>query len=252
MYTHMYTHLPAWVLLVYKCGFAVVACGLVLLRARARSRSFALGVAAALAAAPVVRNFADLRSQMLSFVLLAALFLALDAHREGRARWLPWVLPPGFVLRVNLHGAFLVAAIFLVLFLWVGGEAIHPWWTRDRESPPAFPVGPLALSTLLSLLCVGLNASGFEAYSHPFWVLGHPKVMKYVTEWYAANFSNLAMRAFEYLLLATLGAAVVARGRSRLRLGEALVLVAAALARKPAWKSVLTGPVERVFVRRED
>ena len=222
----VYTHLSSWALVAYKCGLGAVACGLVLLRGRARSGSFALGVAAALAAAPVIRNYADLRPQMLSFVLLAALFLALDAYRRGRWKWLPWALPPGFALWANLHGGVIVGALLLVL--WVGGEAVHQWWTGDRESPPAFPVGPLALSTLASLFCVALNPNGFSTYVYPFWVLGHPTVMSHVTEWYAPDFHNPAMRAFELLLIATLGAAAVARGRSRLRLGEALVLVAAA------------------------
>jgi hypothetical protein len=193
-----------------------------------RSESLALGLAAALATSQVVRNYADLRPQMLSFVLLAALFLALDAYREGRWRWLPWALPPCFILWVNLHGGFIVGAILLVL--WVGGEAVHQWWTGDRERPPAFPIAPLAVGTLVSLLGVGLNPNGFQAYAYPFWVLGHPKVTQYVAEWHAPDPHNPAMRAFTLLLLATLGAAAIARGRARLRLGEALVLVAAAYA----------------------
>ena len=50
----------------------------------------------------VLRNYADLRPQMATFVLLAALLLALDLYRDRRLPRLPWLLPPLLDCRASL------------------------------------------------------------------------------------------------------------------------------------------------------
>jgi hypothetical protein len=215
----LFTSLPNWVLLLYKCGLATLACALVLVRGWMRSGSLVLGIAAALAAGFVVRNYADLRPQMISFVLLAGLLLALDLYREGRLVRLPWVLPALFALWANLHGGVVVG--LLLLFLWTAGEAAGQWLLRERSQG----LGPLALGLAASGLAVALNPNGFLVYAYPFHVLGHPQVMDYITEWWAPNFHSPDMRAFELLLIGTLGVLAVARTS---RYGEVVMLVAMA------------------------
>src|SRR5688572_32135439 len=106
-----YVHLPEWLLLFYKCGLAALACALVLARAWIRSGSLVLAIGAALAAGFVTRNYADLRPQMVTFVLLSGLLLALDEYHAGRMRRLPWALPLVFLLWANLHGGVVVGLI---------------------------------------------------------------------------------------------------------------------------------------------
>ncbi|HEV3048797.1 MAG TPA: hypothetical protein VGX50_00730, partial [Longimicrobium sp.] len=164
-----YTQAPHGALLGYKCGLAALAGGLVLARAWARSGSLMLGVAAAVSAGFVMRNYADLRPQMVTFVLLAALLLLLDEYREGRTpgirRALPWALPVVFTLWANLHGGVIVGLI--LISAWVAGEALARW----LYGTALIPIRPLALGLAASALSVALNPNGFRIYSYPFQVL---------------------------------------------------------------------------------
>lgn len=219
----IYEHLPRWMLLGYKCGLAAAACGLVLARARFRTGSLPLGIGAALLTAWVVRNFADLRPQMLSFVLLAGLMLALDRYHEGRLRRLPWALPLVFALWANLHGGVLVGLI--VLALWLAGQAVGWRLFKDR----ADGLGPLAIGLVTSCVAVGLNPNGFAVYVYPFQVLGHPEVMGYISEWWSPNFQSQSLRGFEVALLGTFGSLALARrAPAERRMGDVLVALALA------------------------
>jgi hypothetical protein len=230
----IYEHLPRWMLLGYKCGLGVVACGLVFARARLRTGSLPLGIGAALLAAWVMRNFADLRPQMLSFVLLAGLMLALDQYHAGRLRRLPWALPAVFALWANLHGGVLVGLI--VLALWLTGQAVGRLLFKDS----AVGLGPLAVGLAASCVAIGLNPNGFAVYLYPFQVLGHPEVMGYISEWWSPNFQRQSMRGFEVALLGTLGALALARrAPAERRLGDLLAALALAHAALTAQRNTV-------------
>lgn len=220
----LYKHLPHWVLLGFKCGLAAVACYLVYLRGRLRSGSSLFGIAAALAAAAVMQNFADLRPQMISFVMIAGLLLAVDRYHERQWPKLPWVLPVAFTLWANFHGGVVVGLI--VLAIWIAGQAFGYAVWRD----PAPGLGRLALSLIASCLTVAINPNGFHLYSYPFQVLGHPAVMNYISEWFSPDFHLTKMRPFELLMLATLASLALTRRAPHAdrRLGEVLLLAATA------------------------
>src|SRR2546429_9848078 len=112
-------HRPLGWLLAYKCGLSVLVCGPALLRTWQRSRSVPLAVGAVVGVGFVMRGFADLRPQMLTFTLLNGLLVALDAYQRGGARGAPAGGPPGFGLSADPHRA---AAGRLVLCApWGGG-----------------------------------------------------------------------------------------------------------------------------------
>ncbi len=213
------TRAPAWMLLAYKCGLAVVACGIVMAHAASRTRSLALGIAAGLGTAWVMRNYADLRPQMMTFILLATLMWGLHEYREGRCRRLPLVLPLVMILWSNLHGGVVVG--LLLVWLWIGGDALGGLLPEGRSTG----LPKLALGGLASLVAVAVNPNGFHVYLYPFQVLGHPEVRDYISEWFAPNFHSAEMRAFMLVLLSLLGVALVRRPSPR-RVGEALVLTA--------------------------
>lgn len=219
-----FTNLPNWTLLLYKCGLAVVATALVITRGWTRSGSLLLALATGVLAGYAIRNYADLRPQMITFALLAGVLLALDEYRRGTLPRLPWVLPLVFVLWANLHGG-VVVGLALVL-IWTVGEAAGCWLQR---LPSRF-LGPLALSLAVCTVAVALNPNGFLVYTYPFQVLGHPQVADYITEWWSPNLHKQAMRPFEVLLLGTFAASAMA-GRLPGRVprhgyGDLLILLA--------------------------
>lgn len=215
------TNLPNWVLLLYKCGLSALVAGMVLVRSWMRSRSLPISIAAAVAMGMVLRNYADLRPQMLTFVLLAGLLLALDEYHQGRMRRLPWVMPFVFLLWANLHGGVVVGLVLMIL--WVAGDALGLWLFGHRSEG----LRALAIGLAASCLMVAVNPNGFHIYTYPFQVLGHPQVADYISEWWAPNFHSWEMRPFELLLLIAFGAMSLSR-RERLRVGEALVILAMA------------------------
>jgi hypothetical protein len=172
----------------------------------------------------VLRNYADLRPQMISFVLLAGLLLALEQYHEGSypaiRRGLPWAMPVLFVLWANLHGGVIVG--LLLVGLWVLGEGIGRWWFHED----LMELVPLALSLLASCVAVCLNPSGYEVYTYPFWVLSYPRVIDYITEWYPVSARNPDMRAFEVLMLATLVLGLTSSERKSSRARDVLMLIA--------------------------
>ncbi|MFN3653664.1 MAG: hypothetical protein ACK47B_29140 [Armatimonadota bacterium] len=231
-------YLPEWVLVAYKAGLAALACALVLARSWVRSGSIAVAIVAAVWAGYLVRHYADLRPQMVSFVLLAGLLLALELYRTSRSplleRALPWVLPPLFALWANLHGGVVVGLILAVV--WVVGDAVGAW-LFDEESPELVP---LAVGVGASLFAVLLNPNGYHVYTYPFEVLKHPEVMDFITEWYSPNFHNPAMQAFRYLLMACIGFGLLSRGRDRVRVTETLLLLAVTHAAFTAQRNTAT------------
>jgi len=222
-------------LVAYKAGLAVLALALVLARAWRRSGSLPLSLGVVLLAALALRNYTDLRPQMVTFVLLAGLLLALDEYREGRARRLPWALPALFALWANLHGGVVVGLALAVI--WLVGEALGhrcfpnqpPVPNSELRTPNSGPLR-LALGVLASAAAVCLNPNGWHVYRYPFEVLGHPEVRDYITEWFSPNFHHAALLPFEALLLLTAaayGLRAVA-GRGAVSLGELGVLLAMA------------------------
>ena len=220
----LFTGLGTWSLVAYKTGLATLALYLVFQRSRRRSGSLPISLGVLLLAGYELRNYTDIRPQMLSLVLLAALFLELDEYRAGKVPWLPWALPPLFVLWANLHGSVIVGLI--LLSLWVAGEAFG---SRVLRAPSA-GLPKLALAVPACALAVALNPNGFVIYTYPFTVLGHRLVMDTIMEWFSPNFHASYNFSLEVLLLAALGLpalrAVGTSPREAIRAGEILVLLA--------------------------
>lgn len=215
-------YLPKWVLLGYKCGLAAVTGALLLMRTWYRCGSLFWGIVAAVLAASVLRNYADLRPQMVSFVLISGLLLALEVYRNGGLPRLPWVLPFVFALWANLHGGVVVG--LALLGIWVTAEAAGAWLFRERSHG----LVPLALGAAACALAIAANPHGFAVYTYPFHVLGHPQVQDYIIEWYAPNFHDPGLRGF--LILIVLTAAVLGAARQGLRgarWGDLAVIAAA-------------------------
>ncbi len=215
------TRLPEGWMVAYKCGLAAAACGLVMLRCRLRGAGPVLSTAGGILAATALRNYADVRPQMLTFILLGLLLLGLDGYREGRWTRLPWLLPGLFLLWANLHGGVVIG--LALLFIWVAGESLGAWLFRETS----VGLKPLLVGACLSAAAVLVNPNGWHVYTYPFQVLGHPAVMDYIVEWYSPDFHSPLMRGFELTLLGTFGILAIARRKER-RVGEVLVIAAMA------------------------
>lgn len=229
LFAWMARALPREALLLWKSGLAGVVCGLVLLRAFRRSGSVAASCAAAALAALTVGNYADLRPQMATFVLLVLLLAMLDAYRDGPDRLrrrLQWAFPALFAVWANLHGGVLVG--LAVFAAWTAGECLG----TCLQAYGARGNGRLVFTLGMCAVAVLANPNGIHLYAYPAQVLAHPRVTGYITEWFSPDFHDRDLRAFQVLLLGTLGLAAPAAAASRaaLRPGELVALLALASA----------------------
>jgi hypothetical protein len=215
----MVSHLPPWTLLLYKGGLPALVGALVLWRAWIRSGSWLLSIGVALTAGFALEDFAAVRPQLVTNVILAGLLLCLDQYRRGRARFLPYLLPAVFALWANVHAAAVVGLVLIAV--WIAGDAIAVRLFHG-DSPP---LKPLAYGLAASALAIGLNPNGFGLYAYPFQVLHNPVVINQIAEWTSPSFHSSHIRYFELLLLGT-PAAMALAGRCRgWMLGDLLLLL---------------------------
>ena len=158
--THEWLAQVVWYLIYLAGGFPALvlwkACLLGLVCAAAgylaarRSGSFLAGIAAALAAVPVLTLFSAGRPALLSFLFVALFVVILERHRDGRADRLVWLLVPLEILWANSHGGFFLGWVTVGAYV-AGCRGL----SNERRK------------TLLSVafavfLVAGLNPNGFR------------------------------------------------------------------------------------------
>src|SRR5439155_7360763 len=79
------SHLPPMALVIYKCALPSLIALLVLWRALVRSKSWPLSIGAALLVGMALSDWAKVNQQMITYVIFAALLVALDRYRKGGA-----------------------------------------------------------------------------------------------------------------------------------------------------------------------
>lgn len=184
------------------------------------------------------------RPQLLSFLLTAVLCYLLYLYKWRRCNRL-WLIPPLFVLWVNLHAGYALG--FIVLAGFVAGEMLNnllAWLTASAtagcpqggDQDPIVPwrgVGLVVLIALLSFLCLALNPNTTRMWTYYLDTVRIGALQDFIQEWRSPDFHPLYTQPFIWLLLATLAAV----GLSGRRLdGVDLALVAAF-----AYASLLAG-----------
>lgn len=135
------------------------------------------------------------RMQLFGWLCLIAELAVLYGVAQGRDRL--WVLPPLFVLWVNLHGSWPVGLVLLVLFGVLEGGA------RRRK---------LVVIGALCVVAIFVNPYGWRLVVYPFLITTqHALTLANVQEWQSLDFHGFRGRAI-FLLVAGL---LVLRARSR-------------------------------------
>ncbi len=134
---------------LWKALLLALACSLAGHVVRLRTGSFLWGVAAMLAAVPVVVVFAHDRPSILSYVFTIAFIAAFESERAGEMRAL-WALPPLALIWANCHGGFFLG--WIVCGAYCAEAALRRQQDRNRI---------LALSAA-AILISGLNPNGFR------------------------------------------------------------------------------------------
>jgi hypothetical protein len=166
------------------------------------SRAFIVVLAAAVSAVVWIA-----RPHLFSFLLTGVLAYVLYLYK-WRQRNLLWILPPLFVLWVNLHAGY--AQGFMVLVAFVAGEAFnHLAAFFVPSDDPTLNWRRIGLVIGISVLCFLLlvvhpNTTSMWTYYLDTVRIG--ALRDYIQEWQSPNFHPLYVQPFIWMLLAILAA----------------------------------------------
>ena len=154
------------------------------------------------------------RPQLLSLLLTAVLCYLLYLYKWRGVNRL-WLIPPLFVLWVNLHAGYALG--FMVLAGFVAGEVLNNllvWVSPSRDEgtehdDPAVPwrgIALVVLVSLLSFLCLLLNPNTTRMWVYYLDTVRIGALQDFIQEWRSPDFHPLYTQPFIWLLLATLAA----------------------------------------------
>jgi hypothetical protein len=171
------------------------------------------------------------RPMLFGWVCMTGLLLVIDHfRRSGKGLWL---LPPLFVLWINLHGSWIFGMAVLAVTIASGllegewGLVVAHRWTRTE-------LKKLLLAFAASLAALFVNPFGYKLVLYPFEFQSRLHgVMQFIEYWRPVDFSTRNGQLALLLIFALLAAALFSRRRWRLdevmltafALGEALLHV---------------------------
>jgi len=161
------------------------------------------------------------RPHVISIVLMAVWYAAVEDFRRNRSRWI-YFLPFLIALWANLHGAFV--ATFPVLVIYAAGELVE-FASRGEWRPAKWRLVLRTYAVVGALSAVAALATpyGLRLYGHLWRYLTDAKLLSTINEFQSPNFHSLDGMLIEILLL--LGVIAAANAIRRRRFVETGLLV---------------------------
>lgn len=177
--------------------------------------------------------FWDVRPQILSYLLFAAVLWVLERDREG-ARWALPALLGISALWANLHATFHLGAAVVAL------EALGELWDARKKIGDRSRALRLAFASVGMVAAALLNPHGWRQITHPFVYLLSPEIHEGNVEWIPPNLVRLPLLLLACAWAATaLGADRSRRSADVLRVALFAALFATALRHLPFLAIVL-------------
>ncbi len=149
------------------------------------------------------------RMLLFGWLSMVGLLLVLDRfQRTGKGIWL---LPPLFMLWINLHGSWVFGMI--VLALTIASGLVEGEWglVVARRWPPA-ELKKLLLASAASAVALFINPFGYKLVLYPYDLLRRQqRAVQYVEEWQPVNFSTTSGKLMLVVIFALLAAALFSR-----------------------------------------
>jgi len=165
-------------------------------------RAFIIVLAAATSAVTWIA-----RPHLASFLLTAFLSYLLYLFKWRRVNRL-WLLPPLFVLWVNLHAGYALG--FMVLLAFVIGEALNHLLASVCPSDGPIVswrgIGMVVAIALLSFLLLAVHPNTTKMWTYYLETVRIGALQDFIQEWQSPDFHPLYAQPFIWLLLATLAA----------------------------------------------
>jgi hypothetical protein len=216
---------PRGVLLLTICLIESVALGVCWLGWQ-RTRNIKPALLACCASLLMISVSIGPRTVFFGWLCLIVEIFLLQEFREGRDRL--WLLPPLFVVWINLHGTWPIGIVYLVLFVACGMFQAE-WGAIFAERWPPAQRKKLLWIAGLCVLALFLNPYGFRLVVFPFQMLyGHTLMIASVEEWQTLDFHSVRGK-FTFAIIASTLVLTMARSR-KWRLNDLLFTCIAVLA----------------------
>ncbi len=194
--------------------FGLLTAGAWIVASRSARCRASWGLAACTLSLWVALPFLGARTQMVTLLGLAVLLLLLERFRNG-SRWVPWTIPPLFLLWANLHGGF-TAGLFLLglavtvsMLVRAGCERWPSLYDRIDERVLSWSgLRRLMLATGAAALVTLLNPYGWKLYGEILDSLSNQFMLEFLQEWQPVSFATRAGRIYA-TYLAGLGLSMV-------------------------------------------
>ena len=180
-----------------------------------RSGNSKAGFVAATALLVLANGSFTLRPQMLGYLFLILVLIALERFRQGESKLL-WFLPLLFLVWVNAHGSFVIGMLAIAAY-WLGGLAEFRLGGIEARRWTAAQRIHLEIVFLLCLIALTITPYGTQLALYPFQVASSlPIGVANVMEWQSMPFNILGGKFFLALLLGFLLAQIAFRFTWRL------------------------------------
>ena len=147
------------------------------------------------------------RPQLFSFLLTAVVTYLLYLFKWRGVNRL-WLLPPLFVLWVNLHAGYALG--FMVLTAFVAGEVMNhllePLAPADDPVVDWRGIGWIVGATLLSAILLVINPNTTRMWTYYLQTVRIDVLQDFIQEWRSPDFHLIRLQPFIWLLLATMTA----------------------------------------------
>jgi len=154
------------------------------------------------------------RMLLFGWLCMVALLLVLDYfQRTGKGLWL---LPPLFVLWINLHGSWLFGLVVVAIII-ASGLVEGEWGLVEARRWSPTQLKKLLLAFAASLAAPFANPLGYKLVLDPFEMLGRQQgITKYIEEWQPVDFNGKNGEVAMILIIALLAAALFSRRKWKL------------------------------------
>jgi hypothetical protein len=149
---------------------------------------------------PIANASFTLRPQMLGYIFLVFTLIALELARQGKS-WVLWVLPPVFLLWVNIHGSFVVG-LGVIFVYWLSGlKGFRVGGIEGRAWQPAERVR-LEFVFLLCVAVLPITPYGSRLAVYPVdMAFSQPVNVASIMEWQPMPMDMVGGKIFLGLLL---------------------------------------------------
>jgi len=204
-------------------------------------------LAACLAVIPLALH-SHIRPQAFSFLLFAWFWFVLAEFRSRRTRML-WLLPVLMVAWVNLHGAFVLGIVLILLFivLDVAARLFH-----ESECFTSLEIRKVVSALVLTCAATLVNPQFLGIYDYVVTTVWHPVALARVTEWQSPDIRSFGdvVRFFAPFFLTTF---ILIRSKAKPRVEDVGILLAFAVfaltaRRNGAWFAMIAGPVIAAYL----